>query len=60
MIVVEMVVENNCMGCLHFISYADYYCDEEEPDNLGFCRKGQNDGYGNSVYTCNLFKGKIK
>jgi len=60
MIVEIMKIENNCTECLHFISYANYYYDENELEDQGFCREGQNDGYGDSVYTCNLFKGKIK
>jgi hypothetical protein len=34
-----------------------YILNEDEPEDQGFCREGQNDGYGDSVYTCNLFKG---
>ena len=36
-VIVEiMKIENNCTECLHFISYANYYYDENEPEDHPF------------------------
>jgi hypothetical protein len=48
--------ENNCTKCKYFESYHDAYYDELEPDDQGFCRKGQNDSFASEELTCNLFE----
>ena len=33
----ETETENNCLNCKHFISYEEYYEDNLEPHDSGFC-----------------------
>ena len=48
----------NCTKCKYFISYAEDYYDFMEPEDQGFCRKGQNDNYGDFTITCKFFEKK--
>jgi hypothetical protein len=50
-------VANNCTDCIYFISYAEDYYDDMEPEDQGFCRNNmQIDNYGDATITCELFE----
>lgn len=51
-------IPNNCTLCKHFRSYyEDYYYDELEPEDMGFCRNYKSDITNvDATMTCENFE----
>ena len=50
--------KNSCMLCQYFESYEDFYYDELEPEDMGFCKELMFDGHTDAGKTCDKFNPK--